>query len=159
MDVLTIRKRHSWHQNLQKSHPQFPLYQFNWEPSQKALTIYQKNWNLFKVICNLWHDLQLNSYSRGYIDSFTNPKGNSPSKMKRPIGLSVYLTWEKCFTKFKLIGYLYNIRTIFKSEHTVPKHVFALRTKIQTFSRKQDVNIQMHIKADLDVWNSTMGMC
>jgi hypothetical protein len=34
----------------------------------------------------------------------------------------------------------------------------ALRTKIQTFSRKQDFNIQMHIKADLDVWNSTMGM-
>jgi hypothetical protein len=35
----------------------------------------------------------------------------------------------------------------------------ALRTKTQTFSRKQDFNIQMHIKADLDVWNSTMGMC
>jgi hypothetical protein len=38
-------------------------------------------------------------------------------------------------------------------------NVMVLRTKIQTFSRKQDVNIQMHIKADLDVWNSTMGMC
>jgi hypothetical protein len=38
-------------------------------------------------------------------------------------------------------------------------HVMALRTKIQTFSRKQDVNKQMHIKADLDIWNSTMGMC
>jgi hypothetical protein len=38
-------------------------------------------------------------------------------------------------------------------------NVMALGTKIQTFSRKQDVNIQMHIKADLDVWNSTMGMC
>jgi hypothetical protein len=38
-------------------------------------------------------------------------------------------------------------------------NVMALRTKIQTFSRKQDFNIQMHIKADLDVWNSTMGMC
>jgi hypothetical protein len=34
----------------------------------------------------------------------------------------------------------------------------ALRTKIQPFSRKQDINIQMHIKADLNVWNSTMGM-
>jgi hypothetical protein len=34
-----------------------------------------------------------------------------------------------------------------------------LGTKIQTFFRKQDVNMQMHIKADLDVWNSTMGMC
>jgi hypothetical protein len=38
-------------------------------------------------------------------------------------------------------------------------NVMALRAKIQTFSRKQDVNIQMHIKADLDIWNSTMGMC
>jgi hypothetical protein len=38
-------------------------------------------------------------------------------------------------------------------------NVMALRTKIQTFSRKQEFNIQMHIKADLDVWNSTMGMC
>jgi hypothetical protein len=35
----------------------------------------------------------------------------------------------------------------------------ALKTKIKTFSRKQDFNIQMHIKADLDVWNSTMWMC
>jgi hypothetical protein len=38
-------------------------------------------------------------------------------------------------------------------------NVMALRTKIQTFSRKQDFNIQMHTKANLDVWNSTMGMC
>jgi hypothetical protein len=38
-------------------------------------------------------------------------------------------------------------------------NVMDLRTKIQTFSRKQDVNIQMHIKAHLDIWNSTMGMC
>jgi hypothetical protein len=37
-------------------------------------------------------------------------------------------------------------------------NVMALRMKIQTFSRKQDFNIQMHIKAGLDVWNSTMGM-
>jgi hypothetical protein len=38
-------------------------------------------------------------------------------------------------------------------------NVMALTAKIQTFFRKQDFNIQMHIKADLDVWNSTMGMC
>jgi hypothetical protein len=38
-------------------------------------------------------------------------------------------------------------------------NVMALRTKIQTFSRKQDFNIQTHIKADLDGWNSTMAMC
>jgi hypothetical protein len=38
-------------------------------------------------------------------------------------------------------------------------NVMALRTKIQNFSRKQDFNILMHIKADLDVWNSIMGMC
>jgi hypothetical protein len=37
--------------------------------------------------------------------------------------------------------------------------VMTLRTKIQTFSRKRGFNIQTHIKADLDVWNSTMGMC
>jgi hypothetical protein len=38
-------------------------------------------------------------------------------------------------------------------------NVMALRTKIQTLSRKQDFNIQMHIKDDLDVRNSTMGIC
>jgi hypothetical protein len=38
-------------------------------------------------------------------------------------------------------------------------NVMALKTKIQTFSRKQDFKMQMYIKADLDVWNSTMGMC
>jgi hypothetical protein len=38
-------------------------------------------------------------------------------------------------------------------------NVMALRTKIQTFYRKQDFNIQMHIKAYLDIWNSTMVMC
>jgi hypothetical protein len=37
-------------------------------------------------------------------------------------------------------------------------NVMALRTKIKTLSRKQDFNIQMHIKADFGVWNSTMGM-
>jgi hypothetical protein len=38
-------------------------------------------------------------------------------------------------------------------------NVMDLRTKIETFSTKQDFNIQMHIKAELDVWNSTMGIC
>jgi hypothetical protein len=41
----------------------------------------------------------------------------------------------------------------------ITTNVKALRTKIQTFSRKQEFSIQRHIKADLDVWNSTMGMC
>jgi hypothetical protein len=38
-------------------------------------------------------------------------------------------------------------------------NIMALTMKIQTFFKKQDINIQMHIKPDLEVWNSTMGMC
>jgi hypothetical protein len=33
----------------------------------------------------------------------------------------------------------------------------ATRMKLQTFSRKQDFSVQMHIQTDLDMWNSTMG--
>jgi hypothetical protein len=34
----------------------------------------------------------------------------------------------------------------------------ATKTKLLTFSRKQDFGVQMHIQTDLDIWNSTMGM-
>jgi hypothetical protein len=37
-------------------------------------------------------------------------------------------------------------------------NVLAPRTKIQTFTGKQDSSIKMHPKADLDVWNSALGM-
>jgi hypothetical protein len=37
-------------------------------------------------------------------------------------------------------------------------NVLTPRTKIQTFTGKQDSSIQMHPKTDLDVWNSALGM-
>jgi hypothetical protein len=37
-------------------------------------------------------------------------------------------------------------------------NVLAPKTKIQTFTGKQDSSIQVHRKTDLDVWNSALGM-
>jgi hypothetical protein len=37
-------------------------------------------------------------------------------------------------------------------------NVLAPRTKIQTFTGKQDSSIQMYPKTDLDIWNSALGM-
>jgi hypothetical protein len=37
-------------------------------------------------------------------------------------------------------------------------NVLAPRTKIQTFTGKQDSSIQTYPKTDLDVWNSALGM-
>jgi hypothetical protein len=78
------------------------------------------------------------------------------TKMSGPIGLILIafifhhqkLTWQK---HIKTKRHQLNLKST--------TNVMVLRTKIQTFSRKQDFNIQMHIKVDLDVWNSTMGMC
>jgi hypothetical protein len=36
-------------------------------------------------------------------------------------------------------------------------NVLAPRTKIQTFTGKQDSSIQVHPKTDLDIWNSALG--
>jgi hypothetical protein len=54
---------------------------------------------------SLRHDLQLNSYPQGFIDSVINSEGSScPNKEERPLG-SVYITYMKGVSeKFKGIG-------------------------------------------------------
>jgi hypothetical protein len=81
-------------------------------------TIRQERQDLFDEISNLKRDLQLNGYPQGFIDSVINSKGSSdPNTEEKPLG-SVYIPYVKGVSqKFKRIGNLYNIRTIFKTKH------------------------------------------
>jgi hypothetical protein len=71
-------------------------------------------------LVNLRRDLQLNSYPQGFSDSTINSKGSSHlNKKEKPLG-SVYIPYVKDVSeKFKCIGNWYNIKTIFKTKHTL----------------------------------------
>jgi hypothetical protein len=65
-------------------------------------------------------DLQFNGYSQGFIDLVINSRCSSHlNKEQKPMG-SVYIPYVKGVSeKFKCIGDQYNIRTIFKTKHTL----------------------------------------
>jgi hypothetical protein len=74
-----------------------------------------RNWNL-----HLLQSLsKLNVYPQGFIDSVINSKGSSHlNKEQKPLG-SVYIPYVKGVSeKFKCIGNR-DIRTIFKTKHTL----------------------------------------
>jgi hypothetical protein len=65
---------------------------------------------------NLRHDLQLNGYPQGFIDSVVNPKGSSrPKTEEEPLGsLYVYIPYVKGVSeKFMRIGNRYIRRSAF----------------------------------------------
>jgi hypothetical protein len=69
-----------------------------------ASTICQERQALVKGINILRHDLQLNGYPKGFIDSIINSKGSShPNKKEKPLG-SVYISYMMgVLEKFKCI--------------------------------------------------------
>jgi hypothetical protein len=85
--------------------------------------------------------------------TFTTKRTNCPASTINNIQTPVQ-------TEVKILAYIWtktNLAEAHQDETPATQlkgtaNVMALRTKIQTFSRKQDVNIQMHIRADLDVW-------
>jgi hypothetical protein len=86
----------------------------------RASTIYQERQDLVEEISSLRSDLQLKNYPHGFIESVINSKGSSHlNKEQKPLG-SAYVPYVKGVSeKFIHIGNRYNIRTIFKTKHTL----------------------------------------
>jgi hypothetical protein len=55
----------------------------------------------------------------------------------------------------KLRTSAHNASNFLNQFHSSLNHI---RTKIQTFTGKQDSSIQMHPETDLDIWNPALGM-
>jgi hypothetical protein len=132
LDVLVIKKkmtvatrvhRRSTHTgrylNFRSNHPPHVKRGLIQSFHNRASTICQEQ-DLYNEIISLRRDLQLSGYRQGFIDLVITSKGIShPNKEKRPLG-SVYIPYVKgVLEKFKHIGNRYNIRTIFKTKHTL----------------------------------------
>jgi hypothetical protein len=79
---------------------------------------------------NLKHDIQLNGYSQDFINSVIRSKGGSHQKKKdKPLG-TVHIPYVKSISeKFRRIGNQYNIRTIFRTKHTLRSLIVRTRPK------------------------------
>jgi hypothetical protein len=132
LDVLDIRKKTTLitqvyrkpthtgrYLNFKSNHPPHVKRGLIQSFHNRASTICQDRQDLAKEINNLSHDLQLNGYPQGFIDSVINPKGTRhPKTEEKPLG-SVYIPYVKGVSeKFKRIGNRYNIRTIFRKKHS-----------------------------------------
>jgi hypothetical protein len=80
--------------------------------------------------------------------TFTTKNTNCPPATINSIQIPVYLEWRISGPKTNLAEAHQDKTPATQLKSTT--HVMALRTKMQIFSRRQDFNIQMHIKADLD---------
>jgi hypothetical protein len=119
------------HQSLQETCSHQLISQLQFQPSttcetrliqglhNRASTICQER-DLLNEISRLRCDLQLNGHPQGFTDPVINSKGNShPNKEEKPLG-SVYIPYVKgVLENYKHIGNQYNIRTIFKTKHTL----------------------------------------
>jgi hypothetical protein len=84
--------------------------------------------DLVKEISSLRSDLQLSGYPHSFIDSIIYFRGRSHlNKEQKPLG-SVYIPHVKDVSeKFKHMGNWYNIRTIFKTKHTLRSSFMKIR--------------------------------
>jgi hypothetical protein len=89
----------------------------------RASTIRQERQDLVKETSSLRSDLQLSSYTKGFIDSVIYSKGNSRlNKKQKPMG-SVYIPYVNGVSK------KFKIRTIFKIKHTLRSSLMKTRPK------------------------------
>jgi predicted GIY-YIG superfamily endonuclease len=79
---------------------------------------------------NLRCDLQLSGYPQGFINLVVRSKGSScQKKEEKPLGL-MYIPYVKGVSeKFEHIGNQYNIRTVFKTKHTLRSSLVRTRSK------------------------------
>jgi hypothetical protein len=94
----------------------------------QAFTICQELQDPVNEISNLRHDFQLNAYPHGFIDPVINSKGSSHSnKKEKPLG-SVNIPYVTSVSeKFKRIGNPHNIRSIFRTKHTLRSSLMKAR--------------------------------
>jgi hypothetical protein len=141
LDVLVIRKettlatkvyRKPTHTgrylNFNSNHPPHVKRGLIQSLHKRASIICQEHQDLCDEIRGLRHDLQLNGYPRGFIDSVINSKGSSRlNKEEKPLGY-VYIPYVKGVSeKFKRIGNRYNVRTIFRTKHTLRNSLMKTR--------------------------------
>jgi hypothetical protein len=111
-----------WYLNFKSNHPPHVKRGLIQSLHNRASTIWQDRQDLAKEINNLKHDLQLNSYPQGFIDSIINPKGSSSLW-----ALYMYIPYVKGVSeKFKSIGNRY-IKTIFRTKHTLRRSLMKTR--------------------------------
>jgi hypothetical protein len=115
LDVLVIRKettlatkvyRKPTHTgrylNFNSNHPPHVKRGLIQSLHKRASIICQEHQDLCDEIRGLRHDLQLNGYPRGFIDSVINSKGSSRlNKEEEPLGYVWYPTCEGCFRKIQ----------------------------------------------------------
>jgi hypothetical protein len=134
LDVLIVRKEttlatkvygkpihNSQYLSFKSNHPPHVKRVFIQNLHNRASTICRERQDLSNEISSLTRDLQLNCYPQDFIDSVINSKGSSrPNKEEKPVG-SVYIPHVKGVSEmFKHIANRYNnIRTIFKTKHTL----------------------------------------
>jgi predicted GIY-YIG superfamily endonuclease len=88
--------------------------------TRKGIAICQERHDLLVEVNNLRRDLQLNVYPQGFINSVVRSKGSSRQKKEEKPLVSVYMPYVLGVSeKFKRIGNQYNIRTVFKTKHTL----------------------------------------
>jgi hypothetical protein len=106
--------------NLRSNHPLHVKRGLIQSLHNRASTICQEQQDLWNEIIGLRQDLQLSGYRQGFINSIINSRGSSHlNKEQKPLG-SVYIPHVKGVSeKFKHVGNHYNIRTIFKTKHTL----------------------------------------
>jgi hypothetical protein len=141
LDVLVIRKettlatkvyRNPTHTgrylNFNSNHPPHAKRGLIQSLHKRASIICQEHQDLCDETRGLRHDLQLNGYPRGFIDSVINSKGSSRmNKEEKPLGY-VYIPYVKGVSeKFKRIGNGYNVRTIFRTKHTLKNSLMKTR--------------------------------
>jgi hypothetical protein len=106
--------------NFSSNHPPHIKRGFIQSLHKRASVICQEHQDLCDEIRGLIIDLQLNGYPRGFIDSVINSKGSSRlNKEEKPLGC-VYIPYVKGGSeKFKWIAYRFNVRTFFRTKHTL----------------------------------------
>jgi predicted GIY-YIG superfamily endonuclease len=143
LDVLVIRKgtalttqvyRKPTHTgrylNFDSNHPPHVKRGIIYSLLDRAATICQDRQDRLVEVSNLKHDFQLNGYSQGFINSVIRSKGSSLRKEEdKPLGI-VYIPYVKGISeKFKRIGNQYNIRTVFRTKHTLRSSLVRTRPK------------------------------
>jgi hypothetical protein len=96
---------------------------------KRASTMCQERRDLCNEISTLRCDLQLSGYPRSF-DSVINSKGSSHlNKEEKPL-CYLYIPYVKgVLEKFKCIANRYNIKTIFKTKHTLRSSLMKTRLK------------------------------
>jgi hypothetical protein len=135
LDVFVIRKGSSLstkvyrkpthtgrYLNYESNHPPHVKRGIVQSLHSRASIIWQERQDLFNEIKNMRRDLKLSGYQQRFIESVLKSGGScrpEEEERKKPLGLVFIPNVKGISEKFKRIGNRYNIRTVFKTKHTL----------------------------------------